>query len=130
MVKQEEQEGQSTLWHRDLPQGHVWGETSGLYPRMVESIRTMGANVFGTPTHGRCPITASAIGKRIEWDPWVRGPGIVIREAIAAAIKIGGQAVASASSSWITYGMRSTCGAQLRVRWERCKCICVKSDGV
>ena len=56
---------------------------------MVDSVRTMGANVVGTPQHGRCPITAIAIGKDIVWDPWVRGPGMVIREAIAAAAKVG-----------------------------------------
>ena len=54
----------------------------------------MGADVVGTPSNGRCPITAIAIGKGIEWDPWVRGPGMVIREAIAAAIKAGTRQVA------------------------------------
>ena len=61
---------------------------------MVDAVRTMGADVVGTPTHGRCPITAIAIGKGIEWDPWVRGPGMVIREEIAAAIKAGTRQIA------------------------------------
>ena len=56
---------------------------------MVHAVRAMGADVVGTPQHGRCPITAIAIGKDITWDPWVRGSGMVIREAIAAATKIG-----------------------------------------
>ena len=71
-------------------------ETCGYYPQMVDNVRTMGANVVGTPQHGRCPITAIAIGKDITWDPWIRGPGMVIREAIAAANKIGTGEVAEA----------------------------------
>ena len=77
-----------------FPQATYGGETCGFYPQMVDAVRTMGADVLGTSLQWRCPITAIAIGKGIEWDPWVRGPGTVIREAIAAAYKIGTAAVA------------------------------------
>ena len=77
-----------------FPPATYGAETCGYYPQMVQAVRTMGANVVGTPQHGRCPITAIAIGKDITWDPWVRGPGMVIREAIVAATKRGTQAIA------------------------------------
>ena len=55
-----------------FPTATYGAETCGYYPQMVDGIRTMGADVVGTPQHGRCPITAIAIGKDITWDPWVR----------------------------------------------------------
>ena len=82
-----------------FPQATYGGETRGYYPQMVNAVRTMAADVVGTQSHGRCPITAVAIGKGIEWDPWICGPDMVIREAIAAAIKLGTDSV---SEVWQT----------------------------
>ena len=77
-----------------FPTATYGAETCGYYPQMVHSVRTMGADVVGTPQQGRCPITAIAIGKDITWDPWVRGPGMVIREVLSAVLKFGVHKVA------------------------------------
>ena len=63
------------------PQATYGGETCGFYPQMGACIRTMGDDVMGTPQHGRCPITAVAIGKGIEWSGWriCRSPLLVRR---------------------------------------------------
>ena len=91
-----------------FPTATYGAETCGYYPQMVDGIRTMGADVVGTPQHGRCPITAIAIGKDITWDPWVRGPGMVIREAIAAAAKIGMESMAEVWPSIVGHLRRAT----------------------
>ena len=40
----------------------------------------MAADATGTAHKGRCPITAIAVAKDLTWDPYVRGPVILIQE--------------------------------------------------
>ena len=80
-----------------FPQATYGGKTCGYYPQMVACIRTMGADVMGTPQYGRCPNTAIAVGQGIDWAPWIRGPCMVIREVIAAIVKMG---TAKAAEIW------------------------------
>ena len=48
----------------------------------------MGADVVGTPQHGRCPITAIAVAKDLSWDPYVRGSVTLIQEWCRLAPKV------------------------------------------
>ena len=81
-----------------LPAATYGAEAVGYSPSMIKQLRTMAADCMGSAKHGRCPITAIAIGKGIAWDPWVRGPGIVIRKATHAMFQVEGRDMVEA---WI-----------------------------
>ena len=57
-----------------LPQAAYGIEGTGFSPWIVRSLRTMAADSMGCAKMGRCPITAIALGKGIQWDPYIRGP--------------------------------------------------------
>ena len=48
----------------------------------------MAADATGTAHKGRCPYTAIAVAKGMEWDPYVRGPVTLIQEWCRVAPKV------------------------------------------
>ena len=48
----------------------------------------MEADATGTAHKGRCPYTAIAVAKGMEWDPYVRGPVTLIQEWCRVAPKV------------------------------------------
>ena len=71
-----------------LPQATYGAESVGYSPTMITELRTMAADATGTAKKGRCPITAIAVAKGIEWDPYVRGPVTLIQEWCSLAPKV------------------------------------------
>ena len=71
-----------------LPQATYGAETTGYSPTFVSELRTMAADATGTAHKGRCPYTAIAIAKGMEWDPYVRGPVTLIQEWCRVAPKV------------------------------------------
>ena len=71
-----------------LPVATSGAEAVGYSPSMVKQLRTMAADATGIANKGRCPITALAIAKGIEWDPYVRGPVRLIPEWCRLAPKV------------------------------------------
>ena len=63
-----------------LPQVTYGAEPVGYSPTMIQELRTMAADATGRANKGRCPITALAIAKGLEWYPYVRGPVRLIQE--------------------------------------------------
>ena len=63
-------------------------ETTGYSPTFVGELRTMAAEATGTAHTGRCPYTAIAVAKGMEWDPYVRGPVTLIQEWCRVAPKV------------------------------------------
>ena len=57
-----------------LPQAAYGVEGTGLSPWIVRALRTMAADSMRCAKQGRCPSTAIALGKGIQWDPYIRGP--------------------------------------------------------
>ena len=56
-------------------QAATYGEEGiGYSPSMIGQLRTMAADCMDSAKFGRCPITAIAIAKGPEGDPYVRGP--------------------------------------------------------
>ena len=55
-------------------------EGVGYSPDVVRALRTMAADSMGCSKRGRCPITAIAVAKNMEWDPYGRGPGMVMKQ--------------------------------------------------
>ena len=79
-----------------LPQSSYRIEGTGFSPWIVRTLRTMGADSMGCAKKGRCPITALALGKGIEWDSYVRGPIQVFKHWAAISAKIAPQALCEA----------------------------------
>ena len=48
----------------------------------------MAADATGTAHKGRCPYTAIAVAKGMEWNPYVRGPVTLIQEWCRVAPKV------------------------------------------
>ena len=71
-----------------LPQATYGAETTGYSPTFVTELRTMAADATGTSHKGRCPYTAIAVAKGMEWDPYVRGPVSLIQEWCRVAPKV------------------------------------------
>ena len=63
-------------------------EGTGYSPWIVRCLRTMAADGLGCSKAGRCPITAIAVAKGFEWDPYIRGPLQVFRHWAALYPKI------------------------------------------
>ena len=63
-----------------LPQATYGAETVGYSPTFVGKLRTLAADATGPANKGRCPITATPVAKRLEWDPYGRGPVSLIQE--------------------------------------------------
>ena len=55
------------------PQAVYGMEGVGYSPWAIRTIRAMAADSMGCSKRGRCPITAIAVAKGLEWDPYVRG---------------------------------------------------------
>ena len=62
----------------------------------VRTIRTMAADSMVCSKRGRCPITAIAVAKDLQWDPYVRGPTQLIKEWANIFSKIEPRALAEA----------------------------------
>ena len=58
----------------------------------------MAADATGTAHKGRCPYTAIAVAKGMEWDPYVRGPVTLIQGWCRVAPKVHLPAL---SRAWI-----------------------------
>ena len=63
-----------------LPQATYGMEGVGYSPDCVKAWRTMAADSMGCSERGRCPITAIAVAKSMDGDPYVRGPGLVMKQ--------------------------------------------------
>ena len=62
------------------PQASYGMEGVGYSPWAIRTIRAMAADSMGCSKRGRCPITAIAVAKGLEWDPYVRGQVQLIKE--------------------------------------------------
>ena len=71
-----------------LPQATYGMEGVGYSPDVIRALRTMAADSMGCSKRGRCPITAIAVAKNMEWDPYVRGPSLVMKQWADAYPKI------------------------------------------
>ena len=71
-----------------LPQASYGMEGVGYAPGIIRSLRTMAADSMGCSKQGRCPITAIALAKGLEWDPYVRGPIQVFKHWASISPKI------------------------------------------
>ena len=78
------------------PQAVYGMEGVGYSPWSIKTIRSMAADSMGCSKRGRCPITAIAVAKGLEWDPYVRGPIQLIKEWAAIFPKIEPRALAEA----------------------------------
>ena len=58
--------------------------------------RTRAADSMGCSKIGRCPITAIAVAKGLQWDPYVRGPTQLIKEWAAMFPNISPRALCEA----------------------------------
>ena len=67
-----------------LPQATYGMEGAGYSPEAVRQLRTMAADSMGCSKAGRCPITAIAVAKGMEWDPYVRGLALVLKQGADA----------------------------------------------
>ena len=79
-----------------LPQVSYGVEGIGYAPWITRSLRTMAADSMGCSKQGRCPITAIALAKGLEWDPYVRGPMQVFKHWAAISPKIEPKALEEA----------------------------------
>ena len=71
-----------------LPQASYGSQGTGFAPWMIRSLRTMGADGRGCSKQGRCPITAIALAKGLQGDPYIRGPMQVFKHWAAISAKI------------------------------------------
>ena len=79
-----------------LPQASYGVEVTGYSPWIVRSLRTMAADSMGCAKQGRCPITAIALAKGIQWDPYIRGPLRVFKHWAAVSTRIEPKALQEA----------------------------------
>ena len=79
-----------------LPQASYGMEGTGYSPWMTRALRTMVADSMGCAKQGRCPITAIALAKGIEWDPYIKGPMQVFKHWAAISPRIEPKALKEA----------------------------------
>ena len=70
-------------------------EGVGYTPTMISQLHTMAADCMGYAKVGRCPMTAIAITKDLEWNPDVRGPTNLILEWCKLALPVAPLAMCS-----------------------------------